>query len=79
MSHARLSLLILKLHQLLKWFDLAYALSLEALNGNVTPLDEGVLASKHLTGPSISVQHVKHFLQGSYLTQKEESDSTGPP
>ena len=77
-SHARLSLLILKLHQLLKWFDLAYALSLEALNGNVTPLDEGVLASKHLTGQSISVQHVKHFLQGSYLTKKRSQTVQDP-
>lgn len=77
-SHAKLSLLILKLHQLLKWFDLAYALSLEALNGNVTPLDDGVLSSKHLAGQSISTQNIQYFLQGSYLTKKKSQTMQDP-
>ena len=77
-SHAKISLLLIKLHQLVKWFDLAYALSLEALNGNITPLDDGVLASKHLAGQSISTQHVKFFLKGSYLTKKKSRTVQDP-
>lgn len=77
-SHAKLSLLVLQLHQLVKWFDLAYSLSLEALNGNITPLDEGVLASKQLKGQEISTYHIREFLKGSYLLKKRSQTVQDP-
>lgn len=77
-SFSKICLLIKQLENLLKWFDLAYALSLEALNGNVTPLDDSVLASKNLTGQIKSALHIKTFLKGSYLLKKQSRTVQDP-
>lgn len=77
-SYAKLSLLLLKLKDLLYWFDIAYALSLEALNGNITPISSAVVASKNLSGQLVSVENVKNALVGSYLTKKKSQTLQDP-
>lgn len=77
-SFAKLSLLLLTLKQQMKWFDVAYAMSLEALNGNVTPLSSPVVSSKHLSGQVISTEQVRTALEGSYLLKKENRSIQDP-
>ncbi|MBM7635676.1 aromatic amino acid ammonia-lyase [Streptococcus saliviloxodontae] len=77
-SFARLALLVPKLERILKWYDLAYGMSLEALDGNTTPLDDSVVRNKALSGHQCSYRHVKCVLEGSYLFEKNSSGVQDP-
>lgn len=77
-SFGHIGLLIPRLNNLLNWFDLSYSLSLEALNGNITPLAEAVVNAKHHKGHQKSADHIRRALQGSYL-QKKSSTSVQDP
>ena len=66
-SFSRLSLLIPKIKNLLYWFDLACSLSLEALGGNITPLDDLVVKAKHHNGQNISSQHFQSALRELFI------------
>lgn len=77
-SYACLSLQLTKLQQLITWADLSYSLSLEALNGNVTPLDPTVTGAKRQEGQEKSAQLIRCYLEGSYLYEKSRSSIQDP-
>lgn len=77
-SFSRLSLLIPKIKNLLYWFDLACSLSLEALGGNITPLDDLVVKAKHHNGQNISSQHFQSALRDSYLLNNKTKTVQDP-
>lgn len=52
---------------LLELADIIYCLSLEALKGNVTPLNEGVNRARPFKGQNKSATHISNLLHGSYL------------
>ncbi|MGF0070486.1 aromatic amino acid ammonia-lyase [Streptococcus orisratti] len=77
-SFSRLALLIPRLENLLYWYDLVFGMSLEALSGNVTPLDEVVIGTKHHSGHVLSSRHILKALEGSYLFYKKSSTVQDP-
>lgn len=77
-SFGHISLLLPRLTNLLHWFDLSYSLSLEALNGNITPLDTAVVKAKHHSGHRKSATHIIKALRGSYLQKKTSTTVQDP-
>lgn len=77
-SFSRLALLIPKIENLLYWFDLTCSLSLEALGGNITPLDNVVVKSKKHIGQVLSSQNFISALKGSYLLSKKTKTVQDP-
>lgn len=77
-SFGQLSLLLPRLAEVVQWFDVSYGLSLEALNGNTSPLDPQVVAAKHLVGHQRSAQSIQQALAGSYLYDKESQTVQDP-
>ncbi|MDR1731030.1 MAG: aromatic amino acid ammonia-lyase [Synergistaceae bacterium] len=61
------ALILLDLLNLVNQADLIYALSLEALNGNTSPLDPRVHEARRLPGQAKSAALVRDFLEGSFL------------
>jgi histidine ammonia-lyase len=61
------ALVLQECEQLLTLADLVYALSLEALQGQLTPLDESVHRSRPYEGQGISSSRVRTYLRGSSL------------
>ncbi|WP_230474307.1 HAL/PAL/TAL family ammonia-lyase [Calidifontibacillus erzurumensis] len=61
------SLLLYDLSDLIEAADMIYALSLEGLNGNVSPLDESVLKVRPYHGQMKSAKRVRKYLENSYL------------
>ncbi|EST11556.1 HAL/PAL/TAL family ammonia-lyase [Sporolactobacillus laevolacticus] len=61
------ALLVHELDQLVDSADLIYALSLEGLDGNVSPLFEKVVDAKKLSGQKRSAAFVRDCLRNSYL------------
>ncbi len=72
-------LLIWQAEQLLKKANVIYALSLEGLNGNVTPLNARVNAHKKLKGQIKCAGELRKILKGSYLNQREITRSLQDP
>lgn len=77
-SFGQLSLLLPRLVELVQWFDLSYGLSLEALDGNTSPLDLDVVAAKRLLGHQKSAKVIQTALVGSYLYQKDSQTVQDP-
>ncbi|MCK8827298.1 aromatic amino acid ammonia-lyase [Natroniella acetigena] len=58
-----------EIDRLIKIADLIYALSLEGLKGNVTPLEELTYKFRPYEGQAISAERIREYLEGSYLWQ----------
>lgn len=65
--------------ELLELADIVYALSLEALRGNVSPLDEAVHLVRPYQGQLKSVAHVRDILEQSDLWESNQADSLQDP
>lgn len=61
------ALLTDQIEKLIDMADAIYALSLEGLDGNVTPLDQEVVEAKKMVGQRTSASLVRKCLEGSYL------------
>lgn len=73
------SLDVAHLNQLLKMQELVYALSLEALDGNVSPiLDDNVKAKGFESGIKMA-EKLRQHLSGSYLWQPSETRAVQDP
>ncbi len=72
-------LLVWQIEKLLEKANVIYGLSLEGLNGNVTPLGERVNAHKKLKGQIKCATQLRKILKGSYLNQKEVTRSLQDP
>lgn len=68
-----------KLRQLNKMQEIIYALSLEALNGNVSPILADNLAAKGFVYGEQSGKNIRHYLQGSYLWQLSDERAVQDP
>jgi histidine ammonia-lyase len=61
------SLVLADLNDLVNQADLIYAVSLEGLNGNTSPLDPRVHEARRLPGQAASASLVRRFIEGSYI------------
>lgn len=59
--------------------NIIYALSLEGLNGNVTPLDQDVNKIRKMPGQIYSAEMVRKYLENSYLTKKDITKTLQDP
>lgn len=59
--------------------DLVYALSLEAIRGNISPLDESVHKVRPYPGQLVSLHHIRDHLQGSSLWKNYNTKSLQDP
>ncbi len=65
--------------ELLKLADIVFALSLEAIRGNVSPLDEAVHRVRPFPGQLQSLSHIKSLLTGSDLWDSYNPESLQDP
>jgi histidine ammonia-lyase len=72
-------LTLVDLWNLVDQADLIYALSLEALNGNVSPLDPKVHEARGLPGQATSAALVRAFLKGSYIYDPDSEKPVQDP
>ncbi|GGH19749.1 HAL/PAL/TAL family ammonia-lyase [Paenibacillus segetis] len=73
------ALVLHECEEILELADIVYALSLEALRGNVSPLDEAVHRVRPYKGQLKSVAHVRDILKQSYLWNSNLVDSLQDP
>lgn len=73
------ALVLYEIRKLLELADLVYALSLEGLRGNVSPLDEGILRVRPYPGLLESAARVREALSGSDLWDTYNPDSLQDP
>lgn len=59
--------------------DIVYALSLEGLQGNVSPLDAGAYKVRPFPGQAHSAEQVRNYLAGSYLWEPQIAQSLQDP
>jgi len=72
-------MLIFEMEELVKKANVLYGLSLEGLNGNMTPLNEKVNAVKKLKGQIRCSKEIRGFMQGSYLEEKDITKTLQDP
>lgn len=63
-------MLLYELKELVDKANVLYGLSLEGLDGNVTPLNEQVNLAKNLNGQIQCARDIRGYLEGSYLNAK---------
>jgi histidine ammonia-lyase len=73
------ALVLHKTLQLLASADLAAALSLEAFQAHVSPLDERTHAVRPYTGELVSAERLRRLLEGSTFWQRARVDSVQDP
>jgi histidine ammonia-lyase len=73
------SLLLKDVEELVDMADLIYSLSLEGLNGNVSPLDKTVNKVRPFPGQLQSVNKIRGYLNDSYLWEKDVTKSIQDP
>lgn len=61
------ALLLKELRDLADTGDIVSAVTLEGLNGNVSPLDPAALRERRLDGQQYSASRVRKYLEGSYI------------
>ncbi|MBU5484715.1 aromatic amino acid ammonia-lyase [Clostridium sp. MSJ-11] len=61
------ALVIKDVEELLDMADIIYALSLEGLNGNTSPLDKNTHKVRPFPGQSYSAERITKYLEGSYV------------
>lgn len=71
--------LLKEIQDLIRKGNILYALSLEGLNGNVTPLNDKVNRAKNLKGQINCASDIRCALQGSYLNDKDITKSLQDP
>ncbi len=71
--------LLYEMEKLITKANVLYGLSLEGLNGNMTPLNEKVNAVKKLKGQIRCSKEIRGFMQGSYLESKDITKSLQDP
>lgn len=72
-------LLLWEMKKLIGKANILYALSLEGLNGNVTPLNKKVNELKKLKGQIKCSNDIRNHLRGSYLNDKDITKSLQDP
>lgn len=73
------TLLLKDVEDLIKMANLIYALSLEGLNGNMTPLNPIVNEIRRMPGQIYCANQVRAYLKGSYLEDKDITKSLQDP
>ena len=73
------TLLLFELKELVDKANILYGLSLEGLNGNMTPLNDKVNVAKNLKGQIKCARDIRAHLEGSYLNQKDITQSLQDP
>lgn len=73
------ALVMADLKRLVNQADLVYALSLEALNGNLSPLHPKVQQLRGIPGQIFSAAKVLEYLEGSYLTRPDPARPVQDP
>ncbi len=72
-------LILWEIEKLIKKANVVYGLSLEGLNGNMTPLHQKLNALKKLKGQIKCSDEIRKALKGSYLNEKEITKSLQDP
>lgn len=72
-SAGKASLILKDLYDLLEISNLIYCLSLEGLNGNISPLDDSVNKLRGYKGQYEIARKMRGYLEGSYLNQEDEN------
>lgn len=73
------ALLLKELCDLADTGDLVSTLSLEGLNGNVSPLDPSALRERKLEGQQYSAARVRKYLEGSYVCEPDPQRALQDP
>ena len=73
------ALVLADLGELADQADLIYAISLEVLNGNTSPLDPTVHEARGLPGQAASAALVRGFLEGSYIYEPDPEKPVQDP
>ncbi|WP_010258571.1 HAL/PAL/TAL family ammonia-lyase [Treponema primitia] len=73
------ALTLIDLTDLVDQADLIYAVSLEGLNGNTSPLDPKIHEARRLPGQTLSAALVSRFLKGSYIYEADPDKSVQDP
>ncbi|SDY75984.1 HAL/PAL/TAL family ammonia-lyase [Tindallia californiensis] len=79
LSSGKGALVLNEIERLVDTLDLIYALSLEGLRGNVTPLEEKPCEYRGFLGQKKSMQRVRDLLEGSYLWLPGVTESLQDP
>ena len=73
------ALILANLQELVDHADLIYALSMEGLNGNTSPLDAKVHEARGLPGQAASAALVRAFLKGSFIFDQDPEKALQDP
>lgn len=76
---AQAALVLADIYDLVDQADLIYALSLEGLNGNTSPLDPKVHEARGMPGQSASAALVRSFIKGSYIYESDPEKPVQDP
>jgi histidine ammonia-lyase len=76
---AQAALVLIELENLVDTADLIYAISLEGLNGNTSPLDARVHAARGMAGQAASAALVRRFIEGSYIYERDPDKPVQDP
>jgi len=72
-------MILWEMKQLVKKANILYGLSLEGLDGNMTPLNKDVNQVKNLKGQMQCSEEIRGFMKGSYLEAKDITKSLQDP
>lgn len=73
------ALVLKQLYDLADIGDIVYAVSLEGLNGNTSPLDPSGLAPRRLEGQQISAANVREYIKGSSIYDPDPDKAVQDP
>ncbi|MBE1552997.1 HAL/PAL/TAL family ammonia-lyase [Sporosarcina limicola] len=73
------ALVLKEVTDILEMAEIIYSLSLEGLNGNVSPLDKGAYKVRPFPGQEVSASNVRKYLQNSYLWQSNQTKALQDP
>lgn len=79
LSAGKGALVLKDVRDLIDMANLVYALSLEGLDGNVTPLNPIVNKIRRMPGQIYCAEKVREYLEGSYLGKKDITKSVQDP
>lgn len=73
------ALLLKDMKDLADLSDIVYAVSLEALNGNTSPLDPDVMAARRMPGQTESASRIRKYIEGSFLYDPDPTRALQDP
>ncbi|WP_432408727.1 HAL/PAL/TAL family ammonia-lyase [Wukongibacter sp. M2B1] len=79
LSAGKAALVLNDIKELIDMANLIYAMSLEGLDGNVTPLDPIVNEIRKMPGQIYCAESIRKYLKGSYLNSKDITKSLQDP